>query len=55
MIFDYEKIIDRADFIDRGYPDEPPLGIRYVIINGGIALDNCSIVRGKKYGKLIKC
>lgn len=45
VIFDIEKITDRADFLGMGEPNAVPEGIDYVIINGKIVVE---------YGKIIK-
>lgn len=54
VIFDYEKIIDRADFIGRGKPDEPPEGIEYVLINGDIVVKNGALTNNLHSGRVIK-
>lgn len=41
-VFDPNSVVDTADFED---PLKPPVGIRYVIINGEIALNNGEILR----------
>jgi N-acyl-D-amino-acid deacylase len=45
VIFDYEHIIDKADYVGFGDPNAPPEGIDCVIVNGEIV---CR--RGKVYG-----
>lgn len=50
VIFDLEKIEDRADFTN---PTEKPDGIDYVIVNGKIALEKGNLIDGK-LGKFIK-
>lgn len=54
VIFDPETIEDRADFIGRGSPDMPPVGIEYVIINGEIVVENGNLTENRTAGKLIK-
>lgn len=50
VIFDYDKIIDKATFDN---PTQPPEGINYVIIDGKIAIDNGKLVN-KRLGKSIR-
>lgn len=50
VIFDPDKIIDKADFIN---PITPPEGISYVIINGKIAVKDNEMIE-KRLGKAIK-
>jgi N-acyl-D-aspartate/D-glutamate deacylase len=52
-IFDFSKLADRADFPDRGKPDEKPQGIEYVFVNG-ISVVEQGKFTGKKAGKVIK-
>ena len=49
-VFDYEKIQDKATFNE---PHQYPDGIKYVIVNGKIVLDNNKI-KGKLPGKVLK-
>jgi|LSQX01.2.fsa_nt_gb N-acyl-D-amino-acid deacylase len=55
VIFDYESIIDRADFIGRGQPDAPPEGIKYVVVNGDIVIHEGEMTNNLTNGRLIKC
>ena len=55
MIFDEKTILDRADFMDRGRPDEPPLGIHCVVVNGTVALEEGIVRSDVKAGKLLLC
>ncbi|MEM2902846.1 MAG: D-aminoacylase [Candidatus Bathyarchaeia archaeon] len=50
VLFDYRKIIDQATYEK---PFKPPLGIKYVIINGQVALFDGSVERGLKPGKIL--
>ena len=50
VIFDYERIIDRATFTN---PTREPLGIEYVIINGKLALENGNVLNNR-LGKAIR-
>ena len=54
VVFDPEVIIDRADFIGRGKPDERPEGIRYVIINGKVTVENNKLTENLNNGRLIR-
>jgi N-acyl-D-amino-acid deacylase len=54
VIFDFDKIIDRADFIGRGEPDAPPLGIDWVIINGRLVVEKGELTNNYHSGRLIK-
>lgn len=54
VIFDPDTIDDRADFIGRGRPDLPPVGIDYVIVNGEIVVDHGELTENTKAGRLIK-
>lgn len=54
VIFDYDKIIDHADFIGRGNPDEKPNGIEAVIINGDIVVKNGELTKNLNSGKVIR-
>jgi N-acyl-D-aspartate/D-glutamate deacylase len=53
VIFDINKIEDKADFPDTGLPDAFPEGIPHVIVNGNIALSNGDIIN-RKAGGVIK-
>lgn len=53
VIFDYNKIIDRADFVGRGQPDAPPIGIEYVLVNGKIAVERGRLSENSHYGRII--
>ena len=54
VIFDYEKIIDCATYMGQGEPDAPPKGIKYVLVNGEIVVDNGDITKNTHAGRLIK-
>jgi len=53
-IFDYEKIKDNANYIGRGNPNEPPVGIEHVIVNGKVIFENNDIDITLKPGKRLK-
>ena len=55
VIFDEKTILDRADFMDRGRPDEPPLGIHCVVVNGTVALEDGIVRSDVKAGRLLFC
>ena len=54
VIFDYDKMIDRADFIGRGEPDAQPEGIKYVIVNGNIVVKEGELSNNSHSGRLIR-
>jgi N-acyl-D-amino-acid deacylase len=45
-IFDYERLADTADYVGKGDPNRPPLGIEYVIVNGQTALERGRVSAG---------
>jgi N-acyl-D-aspartate/D-glutamate deacylase len=50
VIFDYEKIQDRATFLD---PHQFPIGVPYVVINGVPVIDN-GVQTGALPGRVIR-
>ena len=54
VVFDPDKIIDRADFIGRGRPDASPEGIEYVIVNGQVVVKKGELTENCYSGKLIR-
>ncbi|HHY91629.1 MAG TPA: amidohydrolase family protein, partial [Clostridiales bacterium] len=54
VIFDYQQIIDTANFVGIGDPNAAPKGIEYVIVNGEIVVEKNKVFRDKKPGKLLK-
>ena len=54
VIFDYDTIEDTAKFSNVGRPDSPPEGIRYVLVNGKIVVENGNITSNTNAGKLLK-
>jgi N-acyl-D-amino-acid deacylase len=54
VIFDYETIIDKADYVSKGNPNEPPGGINFVIVNGVIAAQNGSVTKQRNAGRMIE-
>jgi N-acyl-D-amino-acid deacylase len=55
VIFDENTIIDQADFVNRGNPNEPPKGISYVLVNGHVVVEHGKLNKNKKPGRFIKC
>lgn len=53
VIFDYDTIIDRADYVNAGRPDEPPLGIDYVIVNGCVVVDQGRLTDQRASGRFV--
>ena len=53
VIFDYDTIFDRADYINYGDPNEPPIGIEYVLVNGKIVVQNGSLSGEKNAGRVL--
>lgn len=53
VIFDYQSIIDRADYVGHGRPDAPPLGIRYVLVNGQVVVQDGQITGPRNCGKFV--
>lgn len=53
VIFDYQNIEDRANYVNIGSPGEPPRGIKQVIVNGNTVVENGKIITSEKYGKYI--
>lgn len=54
VIWDPERITDRADFPGLGKPDAPPEGIAYVIVNGQIVVQEGSLLKGIFPGRTIR-
>jgi N-acyl-D-amino-acid deacylase len=53
VIFDADRIIDNADFVDRGRPDAPPDGISYVLVNGKIVVRDGLLTENRNSGRLL--
>lgn len=45
VIFDPRRFCDRADFVGLGLPDAPPEGIRYVVVDGKVELEDGEITQ----------
>lgn len=54
VVFDLDTIVDRADYVSRGNPNEPPAGIDCVIVNGMIAAQNGAITKNRNAGRMIE-
>jgi N-acyl-D-amino-acid deacylase len=50
VVFDYNQIVDRATFID---PHAPAEGMRYVLVNGRLVLENGQYT-GAKPGRVLR-
>jgi N-acyl-D-amino-acid deacylase len=53
VIFDAARILDHADFPNRGRPDAPPDGIAYVLVNGKIVVRDGALTDNRNCGKLL--
>lgn len=53
VIFDYNTIADKSDYVHIGDPNMPPEGIEYIIINGEVVLDDGMVFHTKNPGKWI--
>ena len=53
VIFDIDNIKDTADFLDVGVPDANPEGIKYVFVNGCLALAE-GIIKNNSAGRTIR-
>jgi N-acyl-D-amino-acid deacylase len=54
VIFDEDTIIDQSDYVNRGDPNKPPIGISYVIVNGQIVVEHGKLNKNKKPGRFIR-
>ena len=50
IVFDYQKLIDKADF---QHPDALSQGMRYVLVNGQLVLENGKLT-GKRPGRVLR-
>ncbi len=50
IIFDYDRLADRATFAT---PSEPSVGVRHVIVNGTIVLDDGQFT-GARPGRVLR-
>lgn len=54
VIFDIDRIADKAQFPDRGRCDAKPEGIDHVIVNGKIVVQDGQILKGNLPGSTVK-
>ena len=54
VVFDPETIYDNAAYVDRGRPDDPPEGIDFVIVGGGLSVRGKSVVDAG-HGRSLRC
>ncbi|MDR2089262.1 MAG: amidohydrolase family protein [Clostridiales Family XIII bacterium] len=54
VIFNYESIIDKADYVGFGDPNAPPAGIDCVIVNGEIVCRGAEVYGDKKPGSYLQ-
>lgn len=52
VLFDYNTVIDRADYVNIGRPDTPPVGIHYVLVNGKLVVKKDEIM-SRNSGKFV--
>ncbi|MDR1815602.1 MAG: amidohydrolase family protein, partial [Clostridiales Family XIII bacterium] len=53
VVFDADRIIDHADFVDRGRPDAPPDGIVCVLVNGKVVVRGQALTENRSSGRLL--
>lgn len=53
VLFDYHTILDKADYVNIGSPDAPPVGIHYVFVNGKIVVAKGQITSNRNCGKFV--
>lgn len=53
VIFDFQNIIDRSNYINLGKPDAPPDGIDYVLVNGDIVVKDGVLTKNRNSGRFI--
>ncbi len=53
VLFNYDTIIDRAEYVNWGDPGAPPEGIKYVMVNGHIVVKDNIINKNHNYGSFI--
>lgn len=54
VVFDFNKIIDKSDYLGKGDPDAAPEGIEYVLVNGSLIVDKGILDESSHHGKLIR-
>ncbi|HVI41643.1 MAG TPA: hypothetical protein VM577_13405 [Anaerovoracaceae bacterium] len=50
----YCQAQDKAGYVSKGNPNEPPAGINFVIVNGVIAAQNGSVTKNRNAGRMIE-
>lgn len=55
VIFNLQKIADRAGYTGLGRPDAPPEGISYVLVNGEVMVENGMLKESVLSGKACSC
>jgi N-acyl-D-amino-acid deacylase len=54
VVFDYDRIRDRAEYAGMGDPNAPPDGIEYVVVNGEIVCRGTEVYSEKRPGNYLK-
>ncbi|MQL50732.1 amidohydrolase family protein [Desulfofundulus thermobenzoicus] len=54
VIFNLDRITDRADYPGIGRPDAPPEGINYVLVNGEVVVENGRLLEHAKPGRPVR-
>lgn len=54
VIFDYDTIEDKADYVGKGNPNMLSSGIEWVIVNGNVVLQSDGEIRNRYAGRIIK-
>lgn len=54
VVFDYNTIEDKADYVNIGMPDAVPIGIEWVIVNGKPVVNDGVIITEEMHGRYIK-
>lgn len=52
--FDFERIQDRASYVDKGRPDAPPEGVEHVLLDGQVALAYGKL-ENQRLGHALRC
>lgn len=53
VIFNFDTIIDKANYINFGKPDAPPLGIDYVLVNGSVVVRTGELTTNRNSGRFV--
>jgi N-acyl-D-amino-acid deacylase len=54
VVLDLNSLRPCSDYIHLGNPNEAPLGVETVIVNGGIAMHNNAVKSDSKFGKMLR-